>query len=79
MKSILNWGSTTVRGWVVNNKKRRLLALYEKGKYTDMAKLFKGEKDYVAVTFDKFPFLYYIISNFYSMKARVTKKQFQPS
>ena len=42
MKSILSWGSTTYRRWVVDGKKNRLIKLYEKQKYDEMAKLFNN-------------------------------------
>lgn len=62
MKSMLGWVTTGYRNWVVNGKKNRLLKLYERGKYEDIPRLFKREKDYKEVTYDDFPFLYFMIS-----------------
>lgn len=62
MKSMLGWVTTGYRNWVVNNKKNRLLKLYERGNYEDIPRLFKNEKDYKEVTYDDFPFLYFMIS-----------------
>ena len=78
MKSILNWCTGSYRGWLVNNKKTRLLKLYEAGKYLDIPTLFKGEKDYKEITYDDFPFLYFMISNPSASQAKVTSKQFRP-
>ncbi len=40
-----------------------------------MAQIFKNEQDYTAVTFDQFPFLYFIISNPTTTQAKATRKQ----
>jgi hypothetical protein len=76
MKAWLNWSSNGYRNIVVNHKKRRLLHFYEKGKYQEMAGLFRNENDYVSVKFDEFPFLYYIVSNADSIQVRATRKQY---
>ena len=78
MKSIINWCTSSYRGWIVNNKKTRLLKLYEAGKYIDIPNLFKGEKDYKEITYDDFPFLYFMISKTSASQAKVTSKQFRP-
>jgi hypothetical protein len=62
MKSMISWVTSSYRRWVVSGKKNRLIKLYEKGKYEDIPQLFKGEKDYKEVTYDDFPFLYFMIS-----------------
>jgi hypothetical protein len=38
---MVNWCSTSYRNFIINSKKKSLLASYEKGKYEQMAKLFK--------------------------------------
>ena len=53
---------TTYRGLVVSNKKSRIISYYESGKYDKIPKLFKKELDYKEITYDDFPFLYYLIS-----------------
>lgn len=62
MKSIIGLATNSYRGWVVSGKKNRLIKLYEKAKYEEIPRLFKGEKDYKEVTYDDFPFLYFMIS-----------------
>jgi hypothetical protein len=71
----VNWCSSGFRNIVVNHKKRRLLHFYQKGKYQEMAGLFRSENDYVSVKFDEFPFLYYIVSNGNTIQVRATRKQ----
>lgn len=62
MKSLLNWCTTTYRGLIISNKKSRILNYYESGKFDKIPKLFKKELDYKEITYDDFPFLYYLIS-----------------
>jgi hypothetical protein len=76
MKSWINWCSTSFRDIIVSHKKRRLIHFYEKGKYQEMANLFRTEKDYVSVRFDEFPFLYYIVSSYAIIQVKTTKKLF---
>ena len=67
MKSAFNWVGSTYKKWLVESKKSRVLKLYEKKDYVEMVRLFTSQKDYAAVTFDEFPFLYYMISSSSSM------------
>lgn len=41
MKSLFEWVSTTYRKRLIESKKNRLLKLYEKKNYEEMANLFK--------------------------------------
>ena len=61
MKSVGNWVKTSYRRWVIENRNNKLMKYYEKGRYEDIARLFKTETDYLEIKEGEFPFFYYMI------------------
>lgn len=48
--------------FMLERKQNKLLKFYENKKYENIGNLIKTQKDYEEITFDEFPFLYFMIS-----------------